>query len=64
MKLDIGLISNIEVDWNGQPDYPEFSNAFISACDYGDREATEDELDFINDYCIEDLYDEIYDSLI
>ena len=62
--MNIKKIDNIEIDWNGIIDYPDFCNAFISNCDYDGREATDEELDYINDNFIEDLYDEIYQSLI
>ena len=32
MKLDIKKVSNLEFEWNGQYDYPEFTNAFVSFC--------------------------------
>ena len=64
MKLDLNKVDNLEIDWNGKPDYPEFSNAFICNFDYDGKEATDELLDFINDYCLEHFYDEIYDSLI
>lgn len=62
MKLE--LITNVEFDWNGRPDYPEFTNAFICSCDYDGKEADDDQLDYINDYFIDEFYDEIYESLL
>ena len=63
-EMDMSLVDNIEIDWNGKPDYPEFCNAFICNCDYDGREATEEEIDFINDNHLDSFYDEIYESLI
>ena len=37
-------IKSIEIGWNGKPDYPEFTNAFIeSAYDIDGRELSADE---------------------
>ena len=64
MKLDVNLVSDVEIDWNGKIDYPEFCNAFICACDYDGREATDEEIDYTNDNFIDSFYDEIYQSLV
>ena len=62
--MDINKIDNIEFDWNGQPDYPEFTNAFISNFDYGGEPATDEQIDEVNDNYLDCFYDEIFDSLI
>ena len=64
MKIDVNQIDNLDFDWNGKPDYPEFCNAFICSCDINGVEATEDEIDYINDNFLDCFYDEIYQSLI
>lgn len=64
MKIEAKQIDNIEFGWNGKPDYPEFCNAFIDSCDVDGLEATDTQVDWINDNLLGDLYDKIYESLI
>ena len=64
MEIDIKKMDNLEIDWNGKPDYPEFCNAFISHFDYDGEPATDEQLDFVNDNLLENFYEEIYESLI
>lgn len=51
MKIDFKEVDNKEIEGIDTKDYPDFCDAFISACDYKGRPATEEELDAINDQC-------------
>jgi len=62
--IDINQIDNLQIGWNGTPDYPELSNGYIETCDINGVEASEEEVEFINENYIGDFYDEIYESLI
>ena len=64
MNIAVSQISNIEFDGVDTRDYPDFCDAFITSCDIDNREANEDELDWINDNLIGEFYDDIYQSLI
>ena len=64
MNIKRSQIDNIEIDWNGQPDYPDFTEAFISSCDIDGVEATDEEVDWINDNLSGEFYDTIFESLI
>ena len=64
MKLDTKKITNIEWDQVDPSDYPDFSDAYAMTFDYGDREATEDEIDFFNDNLISHFHEQIFDSLL
>ena len=64
MKLYINKIDNLEFDGVDTSDYPDFCDAFICNCDYDGREATDEELDYINENFLGDFYDEIYQSCI
>ena len=59
MKLDFSLIDNIIFDGIDHGDMPDYSDAFITSCDYDGREVTEEELDFIN---VDAQF--VYDSLM
>lgn len=63
MKLDTKKISNIEWDGINPKDYPDFTDAFAIGFDYGNREATDDEIDLFNDSYIENYHDEIIQQL-
>ncbi len=64
MKIDINQIDNVQIEWNGKPDYPDFCNAFIATCDIKGVEATEEELEYINNTFMDSFYSEIYESLL
>ena len=64
MKLDIKKVSNLEFDGVNTTDYPDFCDAFVCSCDYDNRKATDEEIDYINDNFLGDFYDEIYQSII
>jgi hypothetical protein len=49
MKITLNQISNIEVDGVDPRDYPDFCDAYVSYCEVDGREATEEELYYIND---------------
>ncbi len=46
-KIDFSKINDIEMEINGG--YPEYYESFIIRCMIGDREATQKEVDEIND---------------
>ena len=61
--LDFSLIDDIEFDGIHFSDWPDMSDAFICRCCYDGREATEDELDIINDdgsFVYEALMDHLF----
>jgi len=47
--IDFNQIEDVEVDGIDTRDYPDFVDAFISNCTYKGREATEKELERINE---------------
>lgn len=63
MKIDFNQVDNIMIDGVDTKDYPDFCDAFIASCDYMGREATEEELDAINDQC-DFIHQLAYESLI
>lgn len=64
MNIQTSQIDNIEFDGVDSKDYPDFSDAFIANCDIDGKEATEDQLEWINENLIECYWDDIYQSLI
>jgi hypothetical protein len=60
---DWSEINNIEVDGIDPKDAPDFCDAFISACDIGERKATPYELEVINennDFVYQAVQDHLY----
>jgi hypothetical protein len=49
MKIDFSKVANIEVDGIDTSDYPDFCDAFISSFTYKGIDATDEELDSINE---------------
>ena len=47
--MNYKLITNIEVDGIDTKDYPDFSDAFISSCEYDGVEMTDEQLDELNE---------------
>ena len=64
IDIDFKQIDNIEFEDVDIRDYPDFCDAFVASCDIDGVEATEQQLDFINENLLENFYDEIYQSLI
>jgi hypothetical protein len=63
MKLDYTQIKDIEVDGIDHADYPDYVDAFISSCTIDGREATDAELDQLNedsDFIYECVMDYLY----
>tara|TARA_R110002074_G_scaffold87945_4_gene194074 strand:- start:4472 stop:4663 length:192 start_codon:yes stop_codon:yes gene_type:complete len=63
MKIDFSKVTNIEMDGIDTRDYPDFCDAFISSCDYKGIEATDQELNIINedgDFVYECVLDELH----
>ncbi|UII80062.1 hypothetical protein [Flagellimonas sp. CMM7] len=63
MKIDFNQVQDIEIDGVDTKDYPDFCDAFIARCDYKGKEATEEELDAINEQC-DNIHELAYESLI
>lgn len=63
-EITLDQIDNIEFDGVDSRDYPDFCDAFIAACDVDGVEATEEQLEYINENLLDNYYDEIYQSLI
>lgn len=58
-------LNNIQIGWNGAPDYPEFCNAFLeSATDQYGKELTEEECEKWEDNNPELFYELVYESLL
>ena len=57
--IDFSLISDVEIEGVDTRDYPDFCDAFIARCEYMGREATDRELDLINENS-----DFVYDQVI
>ncbi|NQZ45056.1 MAG: hypothetical protein HRT65_12155 [Flavobacteriaceae bacterium] len=49
--IDFKRVDNYQIEGIDTKDYPDFCDAFIAACDIDGREATEEELDLINEQC-------------
>ena len=56
--MEFDKINNVVMGGVDTNDYPDFVDAYIESADYKGREATEEELDIINDN-----YDFVYDCL-
>lgn len=63
-NFDIKLVNNISVEGVDIIDYPDFCDAFIASADYGEREMTDEELDWLMDNYYDFCYDAIIESLI
>lgn len=58
-------IKSIKIGWNGKPDHPEFTNAFIeSASDIDGRELSAEECQKWEEDNAELFYEIVYESLI
>jgi hypothetical protein len=51
MIIDFKKVKNYEIEGIETDDYPDFSNAYISSCDYKGKYASDIELNFINEQC-------------
>jgi hypothetical protein len=61
--IDFNKISNIEFDGIDHSDYPDYCDAYIISCDIDGKQATEDEINEINDnsdFVHEKLFDYLY----
>ena len=47
-NLDFNKISNIQFEDIDHNDHPDYCDAYIISADYGDNEATEEQLELIN----------------
>ena len=63
MEIDFSKIDNIEFEGVYLSDYPDLVDAYISKCDYNGLEATETELNEINEdksFVYEELIKNLY----
>jgi len=63
-KLDLSKITDVEIEGIKSEDYPDFSDAFISYGYYKDRDLTELELDYINEFRTEFINEQIFETQI
>ena len=63
MQLDLNLITNLEVEGIDFADYPDFVDSYAVGGQYGDRDLTDEELDYINDMHYELVQETAYNSL-
>ena len=49
MQLDFSKIRHLEIEGIDFADYPDFVDCYAVAGEYGNRELTEEEIDYIND---------------
>ena len=62
-RFDTNLIDDIEFDGIKQYDCPDYCDAFICYATYNGREMTDEELEFINDYERDFMYEALMDYL-
>ena len=63
MKIDFNKVNVTEVDGIDMSDYPKFCDAYISEAEIDGVEATEEQLDEINEngeFLLDAVYDWIY----
>ncbi len=61
--IDIYKIDNIDMDGVDTKDYPDFSDAFISAADHDGEEMTEEELIWVQDNYPDFVHEEVNNYL-
>ena len=61
MKLDLNKVSDLQL--SGLDDYPDFADLFIESGTYGDRDLTEEEMDFLQDECSDWVYEQALNQL-
>ena len=59
VTVDFSKISNVVFDGIDHRDYPDYSDVYILSCEIDGKEATEEELEIINDD-----YDFVYETLM
>ena len=60
-EVDFTKITDVEVAGIDMADYPDFCDAFIVSCCIDGKEATDDEIDALDN---EQVYEEIYQSIL
>ena len=63
MTIDFNQVKNVEVEGIDFDDYPDFVDAYIVSAEYKGRQATEEEIDIMNDrsdFVHDCVYDHIY----
>jgi len=60
--LDLTKITDVEIEGVDMVDYPNFCDAFISYGYYIDRDLTELELDYINEFRTEFIQEQIFEN--
>ncbi len=63
MNLDLSKISNIEFEDIDHNDAPDYCDVFIPSADYGDRQMTEEELDWLHDNHSEFIHEQLMEYL-
>ena len=58
--MNYELIDNIEIEGIDYKDYPDFTDAFISSCDYNGVEMTEEEIEKLDPSFV---YDKVIESI-
>lgn len=62
MKIDFEKVDNIDFDGIDHKDYPDYCDAYIVSADYDGREATDEELEKINDNS-DFVYEKLWEHL-
>ena len=57
--FDLSKIEDIEIDGLDYRDAPDFVDAYISSATYEGREMTDEELEYLNEYYTDFVYDEV-----
>ena len=63
-NFDFKELSDIYIDGVDPNDYPDFCDAFIESGDYGDRELTEKECEWITDTYPDYVQDKALEQLL
>jgi hypothetical protein len=62
--FDIKQLNNIYIGDIDPNDYPDFCDAYIESADYGDRELTDEECEWITDTYPEIVQEKAFDQLL
>ena len=63
MSINFKEVTDCEIDGVDTKDYPDFCDAFIARCLYYGEEATEEELESINEQC-DYIHELAFESLL
>ena len=56
-------LDNFDFDGIDYNDYPDFTDAFLSSCDYDGKELTDSELDWLQDNFADSLNEKLWDFI-